>query len=54
MIDKNYILNQVSKALDYQFELYSWEDMLNDCDLTIEELEWAKENIGYKAYIIGE
>jgi len=53
-IDKEFILNRVGKALDCQFETYTWEDMLNDCDLTQEELEWAKENIGYKAYIIGE
>jgi len=28
--------------------------MLEDCELTPKELAWAKENIGYKAYIIGE
>lgn len=52
MIDKAYILSRVAKALDAQFEIYSWYDMLNDCDLTPEELEWAKEHISYKAYII--
>ena len=53
-IDKEYVLNRVSKALDCQFEIYTWEDMLNDCELSQDELTWAKENIGYKAYIIGE
>lgn len=51
-IDKDYILKRVGRALDYQFELYSWEDMLKDCDLTQKELAWAKEHIGYKVYII--
>ena len=51
-IDKEYILNRVGKALDYQFETYSWYDMLNDCELTPEELEWAKEHTSYKAYIV--
>ena len=53
-INPEYILNRVNKALDTQFEIYTWEDMLNDCDLTKEEKQWAKENISYKAYIIGE
>ena len=53
-VDKEHILNRVSKALDYQFDIYTWEDMLKDCELTQKELAWAKENIGYKAYIIGE
>jgi hypothetical protein len=50
-VDKEYILDRVGKALDGQFEMYSWEDMLEDCDLTPEELAWAKEHIGYMAYI---
>ena len=51
-IDKDYVLNRVSKALDCQFEIYSWYDMLNDCELTKAEREWAKEHISYRAYII--
>ena len=53
-MDRESILNKVGKALDYQFETYTWEDMLKDCELTPEEFEWARENISYKAYIIGE
>jgi len=51
-INKDYVLNRVGKALDCQFEAYTWEDMLEDCDLTYEELKWAKEHIGYMAYIM--
>lgn len=57
---KQYILNRVGKGLDYQFEIYSWFQMINDVlkeDFTEEEIKWAKENICYKAYIfnnIGE
>lgn len=50
-VNKDYVLNRVAKALDSQFELYSWFDMLDDCDLTKEELKYAKEHIGYRAYI---
>ena len=50
-VDKDYVLNRVTKAVECQFEMYSWEDMLNDCELTPEELEYAKEHISYKAYI---
>ncbi len=49
---KAYILRQVSKALEYQFETYSWENMINDIqDLTLEEKRWAKDHTSYKAYI---
>ena len=33
-MDKDYILNRVGKALDIQFETYSWSEMIDDCDLT--------------------
>ena len=52
MVDKEMVLHKVGKALDYQFESYSWFDMLNDSDLTEEELEYAKEHISYRVYII--
>jgi hypothetical protein len=52
MKPKDYILERVGKALDYQFEIYSWDNMINDIDdLTEEEKQWAKEHISYKAYI---
>ena len=52
MVDKDYVLERVKKALECQFESYSWEEMLDDCELTKEELKFAEEHIGYKAYII--
>ena len=52
MIDKDYILSRVSKGLECQFEIYSWDNMIDDLDLTKKEKEFAKNNIGYKAYII--
>jgi len=46
------ILELVGKALNYQFETYSWEKMIDDTTgLTKREKEWAKKNIDYKAYI---
>jgi len=55
MIDKDRkqeILRQVNKALEFQFETYSWADMISDIpDLTPEEVKWASENTGYNAYI---
>jgi hypothetical protein len=52
-VDKDYVLQRVAKSLDIQFELYSWEKMLEDTFLPNEkeELKYAKEHIGYKAYI---
>jgi hypothetical protein len=51
MRDKEFILNEIGKALDWQFSNYSWWQMIDDTDLTKEEKEWAKEHISYKAYI---
>lgn len=49
---KQEILRQINKALEYQFETYSWFDMIKDIpDLTEEERKWASENTGYSAYI---
>jgi hypothetical protein len=49
---KQEILRQVNKALEYQFETYSWFDMIKDIpDLSEEEIKWASENTGYSAYI---
>ena len=52
-INKQEVLRRVEKSLDCQFEIYSWVDMLNDTFLPNEkaELKYAKEHIGYKAYI---
>jgi hypothetical protein len=46
-IDKNKIIHVVGKALDCQFEIYSWANMLSDCDLTQEEYNWAFEHLTY-------
>ncbi len=50
------ILQAVAKALDWQFEGYSWDNMIDDVleldSFTAREIAWAKENISYKAYIL--
>ena len=50
------ILEEVNRALNFQFgDNYSWYDMIDDIPyLTETEKNWAKENIDYKAYIMGE
>lgn len=49
------LVEKVSNALSYQFESYTWGDMIDDIpDLTPEERDWAKVNIGYKTYIISQ
>ncbi len=47
-ININYIKLVVDKALEAQFSIYSWENMIDDCDLDDEEKKWAKENLTYK------
>lgn len=48
-MDREQILYLVNKALGYQFETYSWMNMIDDIeDLTTEEKEWAKEHTTYK------
>ena len=46
--DEKFIESRVAKALESQFEIYSWEDMIDDCLLTEEEEAWAKHNLSYK------
>ena len=54
-MDKEKILHEVNKGLSFQFDtVYTWENMIDDLDLTDEEKSWAKENITFKAYIRGE
>ena len=54
-MDKEKILYLVDKALQCQFDIYSWENMVDDIEeLTEEERKFAKEDITYKAYIIPE
>jgi hypothetical protein len=52
---KQEILRQVNKGLEWQFDTYSWSNMISDCmlspEFSKEEIEWAKENTGYQAYI---
>lgn len=51
-VDEDYVINIVTKALDYQFEIYSWSHMIDDCDLTNAEKDWAKEHLSYKLEIL--
>ena len=49
---KEEILKEVGKVLDYQFETYTWDNMIDDADLprfgfTNLEIAWAKRNICY-------
>lgn len=37
----------VEKGLESQFMMYSFDDMINDCDLTAAERKWAKEHLTY-------
>jgi len=53
-IDIDYIMNRVGKALDTQFEAYSWEHMIDDCELTPAETYWAKKNLSYRVYRIDD
>jgi len=47
-LDIEHIKNKVGKAMDCQFEVYSWNDMIGDTDLTMEEKQWAISNLSYK------
>lgn len=49
--EKELVYNRVSKALDCQFEMYSWSDMLNDCDLTSKQSKWAKEHLRIDLFV---
>jgi hypothetical protein len=54
-INEERILDVVSRALDYQFEIYRWEQMIDDVmdgDFTGEEIQWAKEHIIYKVEVV--
>jgi hypothetical protein len=53
-IEQASILRIVQKGLEIQFDIYSWDNMIDDLELTKEEAYWAKKNISYKAYILGE
>jgi hypothetical protein len=46
-INESEVKRQIRKALDAQFELYSFEKMVNDCELTDEEKRWAVEHLTY-------
>jgi len=49
---KQEILRQINKALEAQFEIYSWAHMIEDIpELDVNERIWAKNNTGYKAYV---
>lgn len=46
-INEAEVRRQIQKALDTQFELYSFEKMVRDCNLTKEEKKWAVEHLTY-------
>lgn len=53
MQSKEIILGYVNDALDATFSVYSWDDLIDDLYyLSEEEKQWARENIGYQAYIV--
>jgi len=54
-INEECILDAVSSALDYQFEIYSWEQMIDDAmdgEFTDDEIQWAKEHLIYKVEVV--
>jgi len=44
VVDKSSIIDTLKGGLDSQFEMYSYEDMMNDLDLTTMEKRWAINN----------
>ena len=46
-INDNEVKRQIQKALDAQFEVYSFERLVNDCNLTSKEKKWAVEHLTY-------
>ncbi len=46
-INEHEVRRQIRKALDAQFEAYSFEKMVNDCDLSEKEKQWAVEHLTY-------
>jgi len=53
-INQQYVISEVNDALDAQFEMYSWEDMLRDSGLNKTEQKWAKDHLHYRVVEIGE
>jgi hypothetical protein len=54
-LKKERILDVVGRGLDYQFEIYRWEQMIDDVmdgEFTNEEIQWAKEHISYKVEVV--
>jgi hypothetical protein len=53
MKTKKEILRLVNQALEAQFDIYTWSNMISDIDsLTQDEKDWAFFNITYKAYFL--
>lgn len=44
-INTEQVRNDVMDGLMAQFEMYSWEQMIDDLGLTPEETAWAKEHL---------
>jgi len=45
--EKADVMYCVAKGLESQFEMYSWEDMLNDLELTPREKKFAMDELCY-------
>jgi len=46
-INEHEVRRQLQKALDAQFEVYSFENMVRDCELSDEEKKWAIKHLTY-------
>lgn len=44
---------KVQDATSWQFEAYTFEDVIEDSGLSSQDVEWAKENLDWKVYIQG-
>lgn len=49
MIDRERVKEKVADGLAAQFSsCYTWEDMIDDCNLNAAERQWAKAHLTYK------
>jgi hypothetical protein len=46
-INEAEVRRQLQKAIDAQFELYPFEKMVSDCNLSEAEKKWAVEHLTY-------
>ena len=46
-IDPEQVMSKVRTGLCAQFQIYTWNHMIDDCDLTEGQKKWAKKNLDY-------